>query len=105
MADKMNSEPAVVMTYGQLIDAFNVLIDHVRRMSPDGNVSINDDYFWSVPVAEMNNVYSDPPGLTVGQISESWSNVAAMIANEDIVSYGLIWLADVLRAIGKETNG
>jgi hypothetical protein len=56
--------------YEQLVEAFNILISHVRNRSDGDRFPIEEDFFWSVPVAEMNNVYSDPPALTVGQISE-----------------------------------
>jgi len=39
--------------------------------------------------------------LTIGQLSESWSNVSAMMHGDSpTLSYGLVWLSDVLRAAG-----
>lgn len=82
-----------------------MLIAHVQKIVGSDSFSVDEDYFWSVPLSETNNVYSDPRALTVGQVSESWSNIESIIADDRIISYGLIWFADVLRAIGKETNG
>jgi predicted secreted Zn-dependent protease len=58
-----------------------------------------------VPVAEMNYVYPNPPTPAMGQVAESWSSIQAMLADDGVVSYGLIWLADILRAIVKASVG
>ncbi|MFI6309890.1 hypothetical protein ACIBEK_07125 [Nocardia fusca] len=101
----MDRNTPEAVPFGQLIEAFNVLIPYVRDRSDSDSFSIDEDFFWSVPIAEMNDVYSDPPALTVGQISESWSNIEVMLADNGIVSYGLIWIADILRAIGNASVG
>jgi hypothetical protein len=102
---KMDPETSESVADEQLVEAFNMLISHALNRSDGDRFPIEEDFFWSVPVAEMNNVYSDPPALTVGQISESWGNMEAMLADNSPVSYGLIWLADILRAVGKTSAG
>ncbi|MCU1644952.1 MAG: hypothetical protein JWN03_5227 [Nocardia sp.] len=101
----MSRETGGEITYERLIEVFNVLIAHTKSRSVGETVSIGDDYFWSVPIAEMNAVSEDPPSLTIGQISESWSNIETMLADDYVISYGLVWFADVLRAIAKGVNG
>ncbi|MGF6883088.1 hypothetical protein ABIA39_002029 [Nocardia sp. GAS34] len=93
------------LSYDRLAEVFAVLVAHARQLQDGDAFSFDSDYFWSVPVSEMNNIYSGPPNLTIGQVSESWSNLESMIGEDRVVSYGLIWLADVLRAIGKELSG
>nr|BFD94189.1 hypothetical protein KitaXyl93_55490 [Kitasatospora sp. Xyl93] len=94
-------EPDVQISLERLRAALDVLVRHVAARVPAGEVAIEQDAFWSVPVASMADVYSAPPELTIGMVSESWSQVEAMIDDEEkAVGYGLVWLADVLRAIG-----
>ncbi len=69
----------------------------------DGEVEISADCFWSVPTAELTDVYQEPQQLTVGQVSEAWSFLRVMKDDEPIAStHGLVWLADVLNVIGSE---
>ena len=78
-----------------------LLLRHVEE-SAGSTVELDKDMFWSVPSPELYNVY-DTPELTVGQLSESWASLKAMGDGESpSLSYGLVWLADVLRAIGQE---
>ena len=44
--------------------------------------------------------------FTIGQVSESWENLRGMLEDRSkALGYGLVWLADVLRAIGDEEVG
>ncbi|MFF2546203.1 hypothetical protein ACFVUY_27025 [Kitasatospora sp. NPDC058063] len=97
------NEPDVRISLERLREALDVLVRHVAAGVPAGEIAIQQDAFWSVPVASMADVYSGPPELTIGMVSESWSHVEEMIDDEDkVVGYGLVWLADVLRAIGSK---
>ncbi len=78
-----------------------LLLKHVEETA-GATVELDKDMFWSVPSPELYDVYATPE-LTVGQLSESWASLQAMDSGEGpSVSYGLVWLADVLRAIGQE---
>jgi hypothetical protein len=69
----------------------------------DDEVEVSADYFWSVPTAELTDVYQEPRQLTIGQVSEAWSSLLAMKDDESTaLTYGLVWLADVLKVIGSE---
>jgi hypothetical protein len=75
-----------------------VLLDHAAK---DGVLRIPDEAFWSVPAPAVYDVYHDPSDLTIGMVSESWENLAAIIRDPDrAIDYGLVWLAEVLRAAG-----
>ncbi|MFJ7906048.1 hypothetical protein [Kitasatospora sp. NPDC096204] len=97
------NEPELQIPLERLREALDVLVRHVAASAPAGGIAIDHDAFWSVPVASMADVYSGPPELTIGMVSESWSQVEEMIDDEEkAIGYGLVWLADVLRAIGSK---
>jgi hypothetical protein len=78
-----------------------LILRHLEE-SAGAIVELDKDMFWSVPSPELYNVY-DTPQLTIGQLSESWASLKAMQGGESpSLSYGLVWLADLLRAIGQE---
>lgn len=60
-------------------------------------VTLPENYFYSVPFPELYDVLRDAPQLTVGQLSESWENLQRDDAS---VQWELVWLGDVLKAIG-----
>lgn len=61
------------------------------------------DHFWAIPAEQLYNVYASPQELTIGQLSESWANLTDLIGDGlPPNSYALVWLPDVLRAIGLE---
>jgi hypothetical protein len=80
--------------------AVELLLDHVLTVEGSA-LELDHDMFWSIPAPALYEVHERPSELTIGQLSESWSNVTAMMAGDSpTLSYGLVWLADVLRAAG-----
>ncbi|MBF6354916.1 hypothetical protein IU449_10215 [Nocardia higoensis] len=100
----MNREPSAAISYERLLEVFELLIAHIRSARPGEYATVNDDYFWSIPIEEMTDVYSNPT-LTIGQFSEAWQNIEKSIACDIMTPYDLIWFADILRAVGKEAMG
>ncbi|MEV0111589.1 hypothetical protein AB0H42_35490 [Nocardia sp. NPDC050799] len=108
----MTMGDSVELTYPRLIEVFAVLIAHARDISASESFSVPNDLFWSIPVEDMTipvagagDVYEHQPELTIGQVAETWNNIESMIDDESIISYGLIWFADILRAIGNASTG
>lgn len=99
------SEPVVRVPADQLRRVFELLIRHVEQTS-NADLAIANDYFWSIPEPARYDVYNEPTEFTIGQVSESWNNLQGMLDDESkALGYGLVWLADVLRAIGDEAVG
>ncbi|MGW1176025.1 hypothetical protein ACWD4P_20195 [Kitasatospora sp. NPDC002543] len=87
----------------ELRRSFDVLIRHVESTTTGGGVALDKDYFWSIPSDEMYDVMKNPETLTIGQLTESWQHLRDLLADEDrALGYHLVWLADVLRAIGQD---
>ncbi|WP_229727925.1 hypothetical protein, partial [Curtobacterium luteum] len=68
---------------------------------PNGeSVVLREDYFYSLPAPGLYDVSSDPPEATIGQLTESWDNLTTAPAADRTLNWELVWLGDVLRAIG-----
>lgn len=95
MADQL------VLSVAELRRVCGQLLDHLDTVEgPD--VRLDRDFFWAIPAEKLYNVYATPEGLTVGQLSESWTNLTAILAEQAPVNaFALVWLADILRAIGQ----
>ncbi|WP_328670112.1 hypothetical protein OG905_15710 [Streptomyces sp. NBC_00322] len=98
----MSGEPLVV-SIAELRESFDVLLRHVEAVTAGDAVILDKDYFWSVPPDELYDVYTEPDDLTIGQLSESWQHLRDLRADQDRATANhLVWLADVLRAIGQD---
>jgi hypothetical protein len=96
------SESSIQIPVEKLREVFDTLLNHVAQ-DPGQYVTVRKDAFWSIPAPNVYDVYSEPQELTIGMISESWRNLEAMTGQDArVVGYGLVWLAEVLRAIGDE---
>lgn len=97
------NEQVTQISERRLREAFDLLMRHVAARSAADRIVIRNDAFWSIPVSSLNDIYSEPPELTIGTVSEAWHSLEAMVDNETkVVGYGLVWLADVIRAVGAE---
>ncbi|MEU1824141.1 hypothetical protein ABZ502_17145 [Streptomyces abikoensis] len=100
----MGSQPLQI-PLDQLRKAFDAALRHVEA-SAGHTVALGNDYFWSVPDDELYDVLNEPKALTIGQLSESWQHLEDLLAHQDgVLGYHLVWLADIIRAIGQDTAG
>lgn len=94
----------MVVSKDFLREVFEILLE--RAADGSQTVKIDGDYFWSVPPGVQADMHTGPPELTVGQYSECVDNLEAVVRDpESAVGYGLVWLADVLRAVGAHEVG
>lgn len=88
----------------RLRKAFELVAEYLAKAEGD-TLSLGHDYFWSIPAGELYDVYNRPANLTVGQLSESWQHIEDVLDGKtDLLGYHLIWLSDVLRAIGQDVG-
>lgn len=81
-------------------------IDHLEAVTKSDSVVLDKDYFWSIPPDERYDVYNTPADLTIGQLSDSLEFLKPLLADpDDALTYHLVWLADILRAIGEDNVG
>ena len=79
----------------------NALLDHLLEVK--GNtVDLSEDYYWEITDDALYNVLQDPTTFTIGQLSDDWETLKKMTADEDdILTYGLVWVSAIFRAIGE----
>lgn len=78
------------------------LLDHLEQQGVR-QVEIVHDHYWEVPREARYDLYEKPTQLDVGQLSEDLQNLRSLDdASEPLVSYGLVWLAQLLREIGEQ---
>ncbi|MGW6919435.1 hypothetical protein ACWGB8_37315 [Kitasatospora sp. NPDC054939] len=98
----MTDEPLTI-SLAELRQAVDVLLRRVEAAAGGDVVALGAEYFWAVPPDEQYDVATPPGELTIGQLSESWQHLRDLVAEPDrAVGYHLVWLADVLRAIGRD---
>ena len=78
-----------------------LLISGLRER--EGHQALLDyDSFWSVPADQAHDLYKEPTELSVGQITECMEWLRNVANNpESAIDYHLVWLGDVLRALGQ----
>jgi len=97
------NEPLKI-TVEELRSVCLLLLEHLDDVAK-GTCELDVDMFWSIPKEDLYNVYAEPEEFTIGQVSESWEFLGRLLADPDhMVGYGLVWLADVLRAIGLDAR-
>lgn len=95
------SEPLRISVH-QLRTAFETLLSRLADTEGE-TIALECDYFWAVPPNELYNVYEQPQELAIGQLSESWQNIEKLLEdNSTAIPHHLVWLADILRALGHE---
>jgi hypothetical protein len=88
------------ISLSDLGDALDRLLRQLRQSEGDG-VTLEPDLFWAISPAQLFDVNQQPSDLTIGQLSESWQWVRNSLGDElPIVPYALVWIGDILRAIG-----
>ncbi len=100
MMSVMSGEPPTV-SFAELRKSFDVALTHIEAITGTNSIAVERDYFWSIPPDELYDAYNLPSDPTIGQVSESWQHLRDVVAEPDrVLGYHLVWLADVLRAIG-----
>jgi len=77
------------------------LLSHVESTGYSA-VEIPEDYYWDVPADRRYNPYQKPEDLTLGQLSDQWSELEKILADKKaILNCDLVWLAAILRRVGE----
>jgi hypothetical protein len=64
-------------------------------------VRLDKDFFWAISPEQANDVYNTPRDFTVGQLSECLGNLEAIVSDPTrATSFALVWLGELVKAIG-----
>lgn len=75
----------------------------MQRLQDEGysEFNIDVDHYWSIPADELYDPYQEPRTLTIGQVTDDWNEVERVSNGErGIIPYHLVWLAEVIKAVG-----
>lgn len=89
----------------ELRRAVETLLQHLEK-NGQKEFELNEDFYWDVPLDRRYLPYDHPTQLTIGQLSDDWSEVAQMVdGRRETVAYGLVWLSAILRRVGEKATG
>lgn len=78
------------------------LFDHLKQ-NGHLTVTVEHDYYWDVPKSSRYDAYHPPSDHTLGQLSDDLSELRKITnGNSEPLSYALVWLGSMLRAVGEE---
>lgn len=95
----MDSRSGLKIDTRELREVFERLITHLEQTRGE-SVTLHEDYFYSLPSPEIYDVTNDSPSPTIGQLTESWANLHRTPDIDSTVTFELVWLGDLLKALG-----
>lgn len=88
-----------------LREILDKVLDHVEEGGIT-HLNVERDFYWSIPAESRYDSYATPEDLTVGQLSEDWQNLQAILdGRRDALRYALVWLGRILEAVGETGDG
>jgi len=100
------SDDESVVSVEVLRRVLNQALDNLEQQVGE-TVELDKDFFWSISPEAAYDIYTqpNPDQLTVGQLSESWNNLAQLLSRgEPVPPYALVWISDVLKALGHQAR-
>jgi hypothetical protein len=92
----------MVIDLDDLRKVTNLLYDHIER-NYGNNFVVKHDYYWELDKDELLDFNNNPKDFTIGQYSHDWERLQKMLGENDLViSYGLVWLASIIKYIGEQ---
>jgi hypothetical protein len=79
----------------------------LRHLDDTGQseVEIDDDFYWNVPEEQRYDAYEKPEELTVGQLSDDWAEIQAILdGKRKPVGRAVVWLAAIMRRVGEKSR-
>ena len=89
----------------QLRSVADRLFKHLEEIGCEA-VELENDYYWHIPREARYCPSAEPNGLTIGQLSDDWSELQRIDrAEAPPIGYALVWLGRVAAAVGEEVVG
>ena len=92
----------LVVQVDELRNFAALLLDHLEEHS-GASIELDHDYYCNIPSDERYQVYEKPENLDIGQLADDLERLRALATDSDLViGHALMWLGELLRAIGTE---
>lgn len=93
------------ITLSELKAVFLQEVNHLEELGYE-KIEIPVDYYWNIPQDLIYDPYNEPKNLDMGQLSDDWQELQKTLRGDrDPLTYDLVWLSTILRAIGEHTLG
>jgi hypothetical protein len=92
------SEP-IRVELSELRRVSTLLFDQLEK-TVGSEVILEKDFYWAVEPDDKYNPYDQPSNFSLGQLSECLTNIKSM-SEENVLSFGLVWLSSLLMIIGE----
>lgn len=90
----------------EVLDVLTLLSKKINENFGDEIILSSQDYYWQLDLDEKYNVLQDPKDLTIGQISDDWSELKRLLINDDdAISYDLVRLGELLKVLKYSSSG
>lgn len=90
------------VTTANLRRACELLLTHLEATGRP-EIEIAEDFYWKISQDEAYTPYSTPSQLTMGQLSDDWNELMAIVhGNKEPIGYALVWLSSVIRRVGEK---
>lgn len=87
---------------GEFLEVMRIIIDHLEATQPTV-IDVKEDYCWHIPNSERYDPYKKPSELTLGQLSDDWSELRKLLDRDRVpAGLDLVWLASILRRLGEK---
>ena len=89
-----------------LLKIIDLLKNNISESFPDGIEVEEEDFYWDISEDELYDPTKDPGELTLGQLSDDWSELLRLKSDDGIpISYDLKRLAVILQIVRKQSVG
>ncbi|MFO0579731.1 MAG: hypothetical protein U1A78_37635 [Polyangia bacterium] len=95
------------MTRIAISDLRTVIDKLLVQMEESGQTSVElkKDFYWSVQPDDLYNPYQSPKELTLGQLTDDWSELQGILqGTKEPLPYALVWAAALLRYAGENLD-
>lgn len=79
----------------------NRLFDHLESLGEHG-IEVDQDYYWVIAESQLYDPTRSPSDFVLGQLTDDWHELTNVLNGREPVSYSLVWLGSILRAIGQK---
>jgi hypothetical protein len=94
----------MIIDTANLRRCFEALVNHLEETG-QAAVEVPWDFYWEASRDDLYNPYAQPTNLTLGQLSDDWSEMLKIADGEmPPVGYALVWLSSILRAAGEASE-
>jgi hypothetical protein len=88
----------------QLQDITNTLCKHLKD-SGCCDIDLDAVSYWAISEDDEYDPYRTPSQFTLGDLQEDWAELQRISDGSSTpVGYGFVWLAAILRSVGRNVN-